>query len=311
MIDFLFAFVGYLLLAILIVATLYVLGTYLVLRYDRSLGRAGQVKPSPDEPNHYPRGWRYLSALSEEVLATALFILTFPVGFFWHRPWTQRRNQGRPILLLHGYSHNQSAWVALRLRLRRAGFGPVYSLSLGPTSRSMKKLSQEVDQMAQSIEKETGVKELILVGHSMGGIVAAYYNEELAPHGKVSHLITIGSPLAGSRLATLHANEGMREMWPGSPFCETLRGKIKENHYTRYCQVASRFDNIVYPYHSSLLEGESENQLLLPATGHMGLLLSPQVARQIITWLQATVRRSRQAKKSVPRRPPRPLIAHS
>ncbi|MGE3954720.1 MAG: esterase/lipase family protein [Parachlamydiales bacterium] len=284
MFGFALAFLGYLFLACLLASLIYVLGTYLLLSYDRKIGRAGQVSPSDDPPISLPRGLSCFGHLLLETGATLLFVLLFPFGFFSRSPWVYRKARRRPILFVHGFNHNQSAWVFLRLRLRLAGFGPLYSVDLSPTGRPIEVMAQEVERLAGQIEQETRVHNLVLVGHSMGGIVASYYTEELAPFGKVSHLITLGTPFYGTRSACLQSCPSAKAMRPGSELLAELRERIGANTYTRYCQVAAAYDNLIYPYQSALLKGG--DQLLLTQAGHLGLLFSSSAAKQIIYWLK-------------------------
>ena len=287
MLEFIGAFIGYLLLACLIAALFYVVGTYLLLSYDRKIARGGEVSPADQPPCELPKGWRYLGQIALEWGATFLFILSYPIGFFSRRPWASRKVARRPILFVHGYRHNQSAWIILRLRLRWAGFGPLYSLNMGHTSRPIEVQAQEIDRLAKEIEKETKIRELVLIGHSLGGLVSTYYNEEIAPFGKVSHLITLGTPFSGTRLSFFNRDPASRQMRPSSELLKELKEKIYANTCTRYCQTASSFDNLIYPYQSALLEGKS--QLLLKTPGHLGLLFSPKVAGQITYWLKEGV----------------------
>ncbi len=309
MLAFIGAFIAYLLLACLLGALVYVLGTYLLLSYDRKIARAGQVSPSDHPPYESPKGLGYLGRIALETGATFLFILFFPLGFFGRAPWVYRKIRRRPVLLVHGFNHNQSAWVALRLRLRLAGFGPLYSLNLGPTGRPIEVMAQEIERLANEIEEETRIRDLVLIGHSMGGIVASYYNEELAPFGKVSHVITLGTPFSGTRTSCLHECPSAKAMRPDSELLAQLRKKIGANTYTRYCQVATAFDNIVYPYQSALLVGREADQLLLEVPGHLGLLIAPKVARQITYWLKEAVLHDK-GKRQPPKRPKKRLAAH-
>lgn len=64
-------------------------------------------------------------------------------------------------------------------------------------NQSVKKSSATVKKEINSILKQTKAKKIILVGHSLGGIVARYYMTFLGGKKYVKKLITIGTPHYG------------------------------------------------------------------------------------------------------------------
>lgn len=213
------------------------------------------------------------------LLLTGIFL---PLSFLSFRP---RTKGGTPILLVHGYSHNQTAWIFFRWILERMGVGPLYTLNLYPPFASIEHFAQLVDKKAQEIERKTGLKELILIGHSMGGLVSAYYAENISPPQKVRCIVTIGSPLHGTQMTAFGFGQCIFEMAPNSTFSQNLRKKIKDSSIP-YHFVASRSDNIVIPWESALLDEEHKSSLVLQHHGHLRLLISPKVIRQVAIWVQ-------------------------
>ena len=78
-------------------------------------------------------------------------------------------------------------------------------------------VSRRIDEVLAA----TGAHQLVVVGHSMGGLVARAY---LRTHGvaKVIRLITLGTPHSGSELAKYGIGENACQMWPGSMWLATL-----------------------------------------------------------------------------------------
>jgi hypothetical protein len=104
----------------------------------------------------------------------------------------------RPIITLGAISYS---YLPLLLRLRAAGLNVrifAYDWRYG--------LMQSGAALAQALQTSTA-RELILLGHSMGGLVARAALG-LAPQLRVSRVITIGTPHAGS-LAPLQALRGV------------------------------------------------------------------------------------------------------
>ena len=86
---------------------------------------------------------------------------------------------------------------------------------------------------------QTGADKLVLVGHSMGGLVCRDY---LAIHGgdKVDRLITLATPHQGSQLAALGLGANAREMEPGSGWLQRFRlGPPSAYPASRYAPVTT------------------------------------------------------------------------
>ncbi len=274
--------------ASLLSVALYVTGSYLIYAYDRRLARSGHLHPPHDELGELPKGWDRARGLLLEIYATYAIVALFPFGKIGYRS-IQKAAKGRgcrPILLIHGYNLNRSCWAKFRRALKEAGLGPIYTLNLPRRSGGLPGLACAIKEEAERIERETGVKELILIGHSMGGLVSAFYAERLATAGSVSHVITLGSPLHGTRSAVFTSCIIGRQMHVGSDFVKDLSHSIMINRKVRYHHVASQFDNIILPFQSALIGRDLDCELLLSDIGHNSLLFSPRVTSQVVEWLK-------------------------
>ena len=84
------------------------------------------------------------------------------------------------------------------------------------------KINKYVEKLALEIEKRN-IKQPILVGYSMGGLIAVRYAQK---HGwdKVEKMITIAAPFRGSKLAQLIKwLPAGKDMFPESDFLKELR----------------------------------------------------------------------------------------
>jgi triacylglycerol lipase len=142
---------------------------------------------------------------------------------FFKFPFKPKLDAQTPILLVHGYRQNQMDWLWFRYQLRNQDLGPVYSLNLHPATVSIAKLAQLVKNKVQDIQAETGQSQIILIGHSMGGLVSSYYAEFLANPGQILSIITLGSPFQGTKLAALGCGQNVLEMAPNSSFKSNYR----------------------------------------------------------------------------------------
>jgi len=262
----------------------------LLITFAILLAFLGSLRIATRLANHLPKPlaksiyWMHAAVFEAFAVAAFLFLR-------FTKSWSGRQiglgpKSGRPILLVHGYLHNSSAWIYQKKKLIEKGFGPIYTLNLTPPFLSIQSYAETLDLWAKHIEQETGRKDLTLIGHSMGGLVSSFYALRLAPANKISDVITIGSPLAGTVIAKIGIGPNAREMERGSPLIKTLQEEIRAHNQTRFYHIATETDQIVVPFESAVMSGNPERTLILPDLGHASLLFSPRVADKITSWLR-------------------------
>jgi len=225
-----------------------------------------------------------------QAIITDLFALLLVIGLrcfsFFHTP-KEKIERGLPILLVHGYCNTSSVWAYIKWKLTRLKIGSVFILDLEHPFDSIQKHAKTLAQKVEQIEKETGSKKIILIGHSMGGLVSALYATKIAPAHKVTALITIGSPLAGTHLAKFGLGENAREMEIDSLFLQEMQKLIHLNKTVQFYHIASKTDTIVLPYTSSWIGGKLHKKRIFSGIGHVGLLYSPRVCSQLLDWIRS------------------------
>jgi triacylglycerol lipase len=217
-----------------------------------------------------------LAAAAEELFAFwQTFVLFQPFARLWARREPAPSGDQTPILLIPGYCCNEAMWRPLRAKLRAAGHA-VASVTLDPPFGSIDELAVALEGAIGDLLAQTGAGKVVLVGHSMGGLIARAY---LARRGgdRVAALVTIGTPHHGSDLARLGPGRHAREMEPGSDW---LRALNSENPPVPTFCVWSARDEFVTPQASARLEGADETALALP--GHFGLLRAPETLDVIL-----------------------------
>ena len=78
-----------------------------------------------------------------------------------------------------------------------------FTMSYSDSVSKIDNLSQELGQQIEAILGYTGVKKVVLIGYSMGGVVARNYVVKYNSKRNVKTLITISSPHQGSYLANV------------------------------------------------------------------------------------------------------------
>lgn len=234
-------------------------------------------------PTGLQRLIHWLHSISFEAIAVLTTALLRPIGY-WARQTASGSKAGQPILLIHGYLHDSSAWVFLKRELGRMGCGPLYTLNLKHPFRSIRDYAELIDLKVKEIARENQRNDIALIGHSMGGLVSAWYALQMNLQGQVTDVITIGSPLGGTRAAAVAIGPNGREMRFGSEFLQTLRKEMEQNSQVRFYHIASKTDQLIFPWHSALLGTCPEREYVVDDLGHMSLLLSPRIAQQIYRW---------------------------
>ncbi|MDK9702343.1 MAG: alpha/beta fold hydrolase [Sulfuritalea sp.] len=221
--------------------------------------------------------------IEEYIALCLLFTVVQPFERFWLGPDRLAHCAARPtpLLLIHGYQCNRGFWFWLRRKLEAAGW-TVGTHSLEPVFGD---IDGYVDGIARRIDEvlaATGAPQVILVGHSMGGLASRAY---LRRHGtaRVARLITLGTPHQGTQLARLGLGPNARQMRLGSPWLGALAAPLPPASVSIY----SVHDNYVYPQQAcSTLEGASG--AVLVGVGHLGMAISPRVLRSLLAALETS-----------------------
>ncbi|MEO6776830.1 MAG: alpha/beta fold hydrolase [Kofleriaceae bacterium] len=189
----------------------------------------------------------------------------------------------RPIIVLHGYAMNRANFAVLAYRLRKAGLGPVFGFeywTLGRVAAGARQLGWFVDE----VRAATGADQVDLIGHSMGGVVARYYAALAGGHAAVAHLITIGSPHAGTDVGGFGIGHPARELVLGSKLIQRLQAAPVA---TRLTTILSEGDALVPASQQPEIAGAE--RIVYDDLGHVAMLGSRRVARVIIDRLRSPV----------------------
>lgn len=178
-----------------------------------------------------------------------------------------------PVLLLHGIGCNAAVWTTLRRHLEAMGLGPVYALSYGPPFAPIETFAPQVAGKIARIERATGASQVVIVAHSMGGLVARSYLRAFGP-AHVRRLVTIGTPHAGSRHAWLMSGASLAQMRPGSGYLRALETLDPNERAVPIVSIWSWHDSMVTPQTSSRL---NDADIVLSGVAHNALLGDPQV----------------------------------
>jgi triacylglycerol esterase/lipase EstA (alpha/beta hydrolase family) len=77
----------------------------------------------------------------------------------------------------------------------------LFTMTYRPVHADIAVLSQKLAERIDAVLDHTNAEKLVLIAHSMGGILARYAIKNLSMAGKIDRLITLGSPHMDTRVA--------------------------------------------------------------------------------------------------------------
>lgn len=184
-----------------------------------------------------------------------------------------------PVLLVHGIYCNAGVWYRMRRHLAARGIGNLFAINLEPPLAGIDDFALALAARVEEVRRRTGADKVLLVAHSMGGLVARAYIARLSGAERVERLVTIGSPHHGSELARLGIGRCARDMIPGGSWLTRLVAAEEGSPGVPVTTIFSWDDNMVAPQDSPRLPGA--RTVALENVGHLELLRCPEVMRLV------------------------------
>ena len=183
-----------------------------------------------------------------------------------------------PVLLVHGVLVNDGVWFPLRRGLERRGITPIYTMNYGPPLADIEGFADQLRAKIDQICGSTGANQVILVGHSMGGLVARAYLRRFGA-SRVEKLVTMGTPHHGSLLAWGFPGRDLEQMRPGSEWLSELNRQESEPAPVPITSIWSRHDSMVAPQASSQLA--CAHNVPVIGVGHNAMLIDEDVIERL------------------------------
>jgi pimeloyl-ACP methyl ester carboxylesterase len=195
-------------------------------------------------------------------------------------PMNASPGDGAPVILVHGFFCNAAYWWGLRRRLGAAGIGSVYALSLEPIYNDIDAFGRQLAERMRQVLAATGAEQVIVVGHSMGGLVArtAALRQGLGP--SVAGIVTLGSPHYGTALAAFSPGLNVHQMADHSPWLTDLARAEDGEPSVPLTSIFSYHDNIVAPQENSILARATNHAVA--GVGHLSLAFDADVQKRVI-----------------------------
>ncbi|OLZ73406.1 hypothetical protein AV521_04870 [Streptomyces sp. IMTB 2501] len=190
---------------------------------------------------------------------------------------------------MHGLSDGESIIAALRRGLDGIGAGPFTTMghhAFGPDIRAAARVLGEQAELASA--RSSG-RPVVVIGYSLGGLIARYYTQALGGDAYVPLVITLATPHGGTAAALLAPPHPLlRQLRPGSGLLTELAGPAPGCR-TRFVAFYSDFDEVVIPASRGRIDHPdlTARNVLVPGVGHLTLPLHPPVIDQVRSLLTA------------------------
>lgn len=187
-----------------------------------------------------------------------------------------------PLLLIHGVLCNGGVWGPFKRWLEDRGIAPVYTLSYGPPLASIEVFADQAAAKIDAILADTGARQVIVVAHSMGGLVMRAF---LRRYGgaKVARLVTIATPHEGSALAWIAFGQSVAQLRPRNSWLAAL-GTPEGADLPPIVSLWSWHDSMVAPQTSARVAfGEN---IEVAGVGHTALLRDREVFERVLVEIE-------------------------
>lgn len=191
------------------------------------------------------------------------------------------------VVLVHGFFASAGVFRPMRARLERELACRVASF----TYVSGLPVKRVAAQLADVVARVPGGTRVHVVGHSLGGVVARWYVQELGGWRRVVQTVSLASPFGGAPLAHRFPVAVGADLKAGSLTLGRVRGRAHVGSVPHTSIVAGD-DRVVVGHHrAAFYHGDVH---VLPGRGHNTLLYDEEAIRLVV----AAIRRSRSASAS-------------
>jgi len=174
-------------------------------------------------------------------------------------------NDKTVLFMVHGSSADENQFILAK-----------YMLGAIPTETINLKGDCVIEEFGAQIHEriqELGIKSVILLGVSMGGLACSYYAHNIKHQISIKGIITIGTPFLGAPLLDYLSKNSLRhqQMSCGSNFLKNLNNSLSKTSYP-YLTFGSKVDLHVPDKYSIPLVKHAHYTLDYP--GHIALTIS-------------------------------------
>jgi triacylglycerol lipase len=177
------------------------------------------------------------------------------------------------VVLVHGFMASAGVFRPLRRRLEREAGARVATFTQ-PPGPGVRRLAHRLARLVDRLPSDVRVT---IVGHSLGGLIARWYVQELGGHRRVAQTISMATPFGGVLAPKVLVGADMR---PGSALLQCLREGAAACRVPHTSIVAADDSLVVGVGTASLGCGDV---VVVPDRGHNALLFCDRVGDIVLS----------------------------
>ncbi len=219
---------------------------------------------------------------------TFAWICASPKGKVYRNPnflQSESKEEQREIAIycIHGTADRSSAFKKIAEGLLKNDNFPTNISTIHLVSFKKRGHGISIEDFAKQLKvkiQENQHRDIILMGHSRGGLVAAYFAENLAKNigVNVHSVMSICTPFQGTSFSIKPLSwlsESVKEMDENSQFLSVLQEKIRQSSI-EYFNFAVTDDTLVSP-DAAYVKGPHSSLVLLDMHGHLSVMHSKRL----------------------------------
>lgn len=179
------------------------------------------------------------------------------------------------VVLVHGFLATAGVFRPLRARLERETGARVATFTHAP-GVGVRSIARRLADLVDRVPKNSRVT---VVGHSLGGIVARYYVQELGGHARVARTVSLATPFGGVDVPQLLQRALGADVHAQSELLRRMRERAHE-HGVPHTSIVAAEDSVVAGVETACL-GYGD-VVIAPGHGHNSLLFCDRVAGVVI-----------------------------
>lgn len=195
------------------------------------------------------------------------------------------------IVLLPGWAGFRSSLMPLEWRLGSRLGDDVFRLTAGFGIGCIREAAESARAQIEAFASGRPGCRIDVIGHSMGGLVAAYLLKRLDQGRQLRSVITLGTPHRGSPAALVmqrfagRFSPALRQMTPDCDFLKDLAA-APVPAASQLISIAAANDALVPPLYAQLPRRPGQANRRIAGVSHLGLLHSNEVVAVITRMLE-------------------------
>jgi pimeloyl-ACP methyl ester carboxylesterase len=258
----------------------------LVLIRSMVIQGTGYVALATDRQDKVRINSKLIATYTREACAHALFTVLNPIGRFYdpsRRGFVPAAEAKLPLIIIADLGWRSISLWFLRTYLQQRGWETIICVSLDRTMCSLADLAEQLQREVAATTSTLSDKRVVLIGHGVGGLVAAWYSQHLDSDQATHRLISLGTAWRGSKTAIFSSSHLGAQLTYKAPVLDDLHPTA-----ANVCCISSKDDPTIVPEGSAAPEFHCQF-IELEAAAHMELLMSARAFRGIRACLEGPI----------------------